>query len=178
LRGYCAALFLTKGIFCLSNFISFSGFLRGNRNFIHTYGDLASYCAEQGRHAKKLWRLTVQSIAYIYIFGTCTVLLLTMKISLMEMFQQCSDSQPSNNDNTTSCNTTVTCTMSGCTTLGVTDLGDSVWLAVTCGVVFLFVHIRTLKDAGLLSYVGVGTIAIVNVSLSQVSTGTKSYISS
>jgi solute carrier family 36 (proton-coupled amino acid transporter) len=96
----------------------------------------------------------------------------------MEMFQQCSDSQPSNNDNTTSCNTTVTCTMSGCTTLGVTDLGDSVWLAVTCGVVFLFVHIRTLKDAGLLSYVGVGTIAIVNVSLSQVLTGTKSYISS
>ena len=74
---------------------------------------------------------------------------------------------------------------------GVADLPDTVWLLLTMAFVYPFIHIRTLSDAGAwlyiyyinhliccvslsdrffmfqcagaLSYIGVGTIAIVNV---------------
>ena len=155
------------------------GWLRGSNHHIKTYGitaaicqcgflrfplslagDLAAHCASFGNPDRvKYWRYTIQSIAYTYILGAITIYLLTMKISLMEILQKCEDTTTDDDV----CSSAPSCAMSGCTTLGVANLHDTVWLLITCAIVYPFIHIRSLSDAGLLSYLGVGTIGIVNV---------------
>lgn len=130
------------------------GWVRDTRP-IRTYADLASHCgARISAAAGVRWRQFVVVVAYSYIIGACTIYLTTVKISYMEIFQKCDTS-----------NTTIAavCDQPACSSMGVTSLSSTAWLCISVLSVFPLIHFRSLSDAGFVSYVGVLTIAIVNV---------------
>jgi proton-coupled amino acid transporter len=130
------------------------GWLRGSDSSIHSYPALARrYARNLGPAAGQFWMRFTQIIGGAFILGSCTIYLVTCKISIMEVFQGC----PAN---TTAGNTT--CDLTGCTEHGIADIDPTLWLVITAATLFPLIHIRSLADASIVSYVGVSTIAIVN----------------
>lgn len=158
------------------------GRLRGSNAQIKTYGDLAAHCARNwGPSMQKASRYCVQAIAYSYILGSMTIYLITMRISVMGMFQRCTVVAPSNHGNYTSTDyysgqayatestptesscTTSDCGEQSCSPLGKADLHQTTWLLITAALTYPFIHFRSMDDATPVAYLGVITIAVVNV---------------
>ena len=128
---------------------------------IRTYSDLATHCGSKiSQKFGQRCRRVVTVIAYSYIVGACTIYLTTMKITLMEVFQM-ADYCPVNDYNQTSHD--IACgSIPACSPYGMVKLGQSTWLFIALACTFPLVHIRSLSDAGIVSYIGVGTILFVN----------------
>ncbi len=122
---------------------------------IRTYADLASHCGSKiSATMGQRWRVFVTVIAYSYIIGACTIYLTTVKISYMEIFQKCPDPPEA---------IASICDQPACSDLGITTLSPTAWLCISLLSIFPLIHFRSLSDASYVSYVGVLTIAIVNV---------------
>ncbi len=147
------------------------GKLRGNNPAIRTYGDLIAWAARHVSPRAERWgKRAVHIIAYAYLLGSCTIYLITMKISIMEIFQECPSTSTtpaplwSEPALTAEACATSSCGNSGCSsTHGVTHLHETAWLFIVAAITYPFLQIRTMADAAIVSYIGVATIAIVNV---------------
>eukprot|EP00051_Salpingoeca_urceolata_P006026 m.80107 g.80107 ORF g.80107 m.80107 type:complete len:440 (+) comp14651_c0_seq3:303-1622(+) len=162
--GWAGAVVVLVFMTCMSIFGGLQlGSLRGNDSSVTTYAALARRCASKcwGPRAAKTWSYFVSTIGYTYILGTCTIYLITMKISVMEVLQKCEKPHPGLLL-VQATNTTNTCSSSGCSSKGVADLHDLVWLFIVCALVYPLTYLRSLADAAWVSYVGVATIVVVN----------------
>eukprot|EP00045_Choanoeca_perplexa_P019395 m.2746 g.2746 ORF g.2746 m.2746 type:complete len:469 (+) comp4000_c0_seq1:99-1505(+) len=129
------------------------GWLRRGDKSIATYGQLADAIAAQSGQGS-IWKWFVNVIGNIYILGSCTIYLVTCKLSLMQLFQK----PPTNPDPVSA-----DCSNTGYTHHGVADFSSTVWLLMAAAILYPLIHIRSLSDAGIVSYIGVATIAVVNV---------------
>eukprot|EP00055_Hartaetosiga_balthica_P007129 m.24101 g.24101 ORF g.24101 m.24101 type:complete len:505 (-) comp5617_c0_seq1:1048-2562(-) len=128
------------------------GWLRGNDNSIVTYGQLADKVARSCGMTHNFWRHFVQIIGTIYVIGALTIYLTTCRLAMMQIFQKC-PSAPSN----------PSCGQDSCTKHDVVDWSSNVWLVLAAALLFPVIQIRSLSETGIVSYIGVGTIAIVNL---------------
>jgi proton-coupled amino acid transporter len=127
------------------------GVLYGNDPATRDYGTMAER-AFTDRRTGMYWRRFCTIVGYVYILGSCTIYLTTMKISIMQVLQKCTvDTLPSG------------CSMVGCTEHGHVDLHPTFWLLIAAAILYPFIHIRTMADISYVSYVGTATIAVVNV---------------
>lgn len=130
------------------------GWLRGSDETITSYGLLALKHARRfSPRAGRFWMRFTQIIGSVFILGSCTIYLVTCKISVMEVFQRCA-ANSSATDNS--------CSLVGCSDRGLADIDPTLWLLITAAVLYPLVHIRSLSDATIVSYIGVLTIAVVN----------------
>eukprot|EP00730_Choanoeca_flexa_P017978 TRINITY_DN8717_c0_g1_i1.p1 TRINITY_DN8717_c0_g1~~TRINITY_DN8717_c0_g1_i1.p1 ORF type:complete len:470 (+),score=101.85 TRINITY_DN8717_c0_g1_i1:126-1535(+) len=129
------------------------GWLRNGDKKIATYGQLADTVAAKAGHGTA-WKWFVTVIGNIYILGSCTIYLVTCKLSLMQLFQK----PPANGDAASA-----DCTNTGSTKHGIADLSSTAWLLIAAAILYPLIHIRSLSEAGIVSYIGVATIAVVNV---------------
>ncbi|EDQ89622.1 uncharacterized protein MONBRDRAFT_25158 [Monosiga brevicollis MX1] len=128
------------------------GKLRGKNLDIVSYAQLAEYVSDYAGHGK-LWRTFVSAIGNTYVLGSCTIYLTTCKLSLEQIFQKCPDAAST---------VSAACSDTGCYSHGIADLSNTTWLIIAALILYPLVHIRTLSEAGIVSYVGCGTIAFVN----------------
>eukprot|EP00043_Microstomoeca_roanoka_P017129 m.177610 g.177610 ORF g.177610 m.177610 type:complete len:514 (+) comp16575_c0_seq2:64-1605(+) len=147
--------------------------LRGSVTEITTYPGLAAFVTKAGgRNNSLFYKHLSQILLYTFLQGVCTLYLITMKLSLESIFQQCADADANTNVNTTTTIaptttagsiTSSSCERTSCASTGLLDLPDTLWLLIAAGFVFPFVHFRRLAHATWLSVVGVLTITAVNV---------------
>eukprot|EP00049_Salpingoeca_infusionum_P023107 m.10429 g.10429 ORF g.10429 m.10429 type:complete len:470 (-) comp5562_c0_seq1:3148-4557(-) len=141
---------------------------RGNKH-IESYGELAKYAGSLIGEAG-FWQRFCNVVGYTYVLGSLTIYLTTMKISLMEIFQKCPSAPPGSTTTTTTTTTTVgphpavDCGSTQCSDhLGMVEWKDIYWLLITVAIVYPLTFIKSMSDTGIVSYLGVGTIAFVNI---------------
>ncbi|EDQ86645.1 uncharacterized protein MONBRDRAFT_38331 [Monosiga brevicollis MX1] len=136
------------------------GWLKGTVTSLRGYPDLAQDAAKSHgpKHAKFFRRIT-QCILFAYLQGACTLYLITMKLALETVFERC----PADQGPPKLTPHGAQCERPACSHRGVVDLPDSIWLLVAVVILFPFVHYRDLSRSSWLSFVGVGTILIVDV---------------
>lgn len=133
------------------------GILKGGDHTIDTYPELARRAAKSiGPGTAKFWARFCRVIGSIYMLGSCTIYLVTCKISLMLVFQK---TQPPGHGPAVPAE----CVTTGSSNDGIANLSQNVWLVVVAGILYPLIHIRSLADATVVALVGVVTIAIVNV---------------
>lgn len=54
------------------------------------------------------------------------------------------------------------CNDGGCSHNGSANFSTTVWLLISAAILFPLIQLRSLSDAGIVAYVGVGTIGVVN----------------
>ena len=142
------------------------GILKGGDHSIDTYPELARRAARNvGPGAAKFWGRFTSVIGSVYMLGSCTIYLVTCKISLMLVLQK---TQPPG----TGPAVPAQCVTTGSSNDGIADLSENIWLVAVAALLYPLVHIRSLADASIVAVVGVATIAVVNLIIIAVSIST------
>eukprot|EP00730_Choanoeca_flexa_P000149 TRINITY_DN10068_c0_g1_i1.p1 TRINITY_DN10068_c0_g1~~TRINITY_DN10068_c0_g1_i1.p1 ORF type:complete len:500 (+),score=98.61 TRINITY_DN10068_c0_g1_i1:103-1602(+) len=159
---FTVMLLLFTGLSMYSSLVL--GWLKGSMASLHGYPELAEDAAKgRGEKSQKFYRRLVSGILFAYLQGVCTLYIITMKLSLEAVFEQCGDPTLTNTTAPTFTPRGASCESPACTDHGVVDLPDTLWLFFAVVVVFPFVHYRSLAKNAWLSFVGVATILVVDV---------------
>lgn len=98
---------------------------------------------------------SVAWIRYIYMVGSLTIYLITMRSSLQLILQKCTEAEAGAGGD---------CGQNICQGPdGVVELHQTVWLFVAAAIAWPLLLLRNLEDVAITSYLGVLTIAVVNV---------------